>query len=158
MKWPGIGYRRNKIIMRRWLTVTFMVLVSAATHAADEEPVCKFLLRQIGFSAQRADSAENDYFEKAKYLKKIATMSQSALQSAYPSSAWVFESELARANQSLDAAETRRQLAFSAVNIATMAYVQQCPQHFAAIQGDYLQLAFLVGKAMSDSTQEEPSK
>ena len=134
--------------------IALLLLAGTAAHAADEEPVCTFLLRQIGFAAQQVRSAGDDVLERAKYLERIALMERSALQSAYPSSAGVFESELARANQSLDAAQTRRQLALSAVNMATTAYVQQCPQHFAAIQGDYAQLAILVGKAMSDSSQQ----
>jgi hypothetical protein len=138
--------------------VTLLMLLGAAARAADEEPACTSLLRQIGFAAQRFGIANDDKFEKAKYLEKIALMSRSALQSAYPSSAWVFESELARASQRLDAAETRSQLALGAMDLATAAYVQQCPQHFTAIHGDYVQLAMLVVKAMSDSTQEEPSK
>jgi 1-deoxy-D-xylulose 5-phosphate reductoisomerase len=69
------------------LAVALMALAGAAVHAADEEPVCKFLLRQIGFSAQRADSAANDVLERAKYLEKIVLMSRNALQIAYPSHA-----------------------------------------------------------------------
>src|ERR1700685_3619766 len=96
--------------------IALLLLAGPAAQAADEEPVCTFLLRQIGFSLQQASSTDNDVLEKAKYLERIALMERSALQSAYPSSAAVFEGELARASQSLDAAQTRRQLAFSAVN------------------------------------------
>jgi hypothetical protein len=41
--------------------------------------------------------------------------------------------------------------------MAEAAYVQQCPQRFVAIHGDYIQLDFLAIKAMSDSSQSVPS-
>ena len=150
--------RRDKVVVRHAAIVTLMMLLGAAARAADEEPVCTSLLRQIGFATQRAATANDDKFEKAKYLERIALMERSALQSAYPSSAAVFENELGRASQRLDAAETRSQLALASMEMATATYVQQCPQHFAAIHGDYMQLDFLAIRAMSDSSQSVPSK
>jgi hypothetical protein len=151
--------RCNRKVMGNAVMIILISVAGVAARAAeDEETVCTFLLRQIGMSIQQASSVDDDVDEKAKYLERIALMERSALQSAHPSSAAAFDSELARANQSLDAAKTRRQAAFSAVNMAETAYVQQCPQHFAAIHGDHLQLVILAIKAISDSNQSVPSK
>jgi hypothetical protein len=136
--------------------ITFVTMLAGpAAHAADEETVCRFLLRQIGSAIQQAGSASDDALEKAKYLERIALMERRALQSAYPSSASAFDGELARASQSLDAARTRSQVARSALETATAAYVQQCPQHYAAINGDYVQLVILAVKAVADPSQRE---
>jgi hypothetical protein len=132
------------------------MLAGTAVRAADEEPVCHFLLQQIGAAAQRASAAHDDARERAKYLQRIALMERSALQGPYPSTAGVFDTELARAEQSLDTANARSEAAYAAIGTAETMFVQQCPQHFAAIHGDYMQLANLVSKAMSDSTQAEP--
>jgi hypothetical protein len=143
----------------RLVVITLTMLAGAAVaHAADEEPVCRSLLQQIGVAAQQMTTASDDEFEKSKYLKRIALMERSALQGPNPSSAAVFDSELSRAEQSLDAARTRSQVALSAGNMAMTAYVQQCPQHFAAIHGDYTQLVILAVKAMSDPHQGELTK
>ena len=141
--------------------IALILLTGTAARAADEEPVCRSLLQQIGFATQRASSASDDVREKAKYLERIALMERSALQNGLPqlsSAAAAFDSELARANQSLDAARTREAVAGSALDVAISTYVQQCPQHFAAIHGDYLQLGILSLKAMSDPEQQAPSK
>jgi len=141
--------------------IALILLTGTPVRAADEEPVCRFLLQQIGFATQRARSAHDDAFEKAKYLERIALMERSALQNGLPqlsAAAAAFDNELARANQSMDAARTREAVAGSAVNTAITAFVQQCPQHFAATQGDFAQLAILVEKAMSDPSQPVPQK
>jgi hypothetical protein len=85
-------------------------------------------------------------------------LTRSALQSPYPQSAATFDAELARAQQSLDPAKARSDYADSAMNMATTNYVQQCPQHFAGIHGDYLQLVILAAKAASDPNQLDASK
>jgi hypothetical protein len=148
--------RRNRKIMGPAMMIMLIAMSGGVARAADEESVCTFLLRQIGTSIQRASSAEDDADEKAKYLQKIALMERRALQSSYPSSAAAFDNELARANQSLEVARTRSQVAGSAVNMAETAYVQQCPAHFAAIHGDHLQLVLLAIKAITDSSQSVP--
>ncbi len=137
---------------------TLILLAGTAAHATDEEPVCRFLLQQIGFAINKARSADDDVGEKARYLERIALMERSALQSAYPSSAAAFDSELARANQALDAARARSDAAYSAINTAITAFVQQCPKQFAATQGSDAQLVILVEKAMSEPEQQSPSK
>lgn len=145
---------RDRVAIASLTIVTVLFgLVGATARAADDEPTCRFLLQRIGIATQQASLASDEERERAKYLQRIALMERNALQSANASSAAVFDSELARANQSFDAARTRSQLAGLAVNVATTAYVEQCPEHFAAIHGDYLQLAILVAKTMSDSNQ-----
>ncbi len=152
------AFRADGMVVIRMAIVLCMVLAGTVVRAADEEPVCHFLLQQIGFAAQKAGGVDDDVLQKAKYLERIALMEQSALHGPSPSSAGVFDAELARAQESLDAAKMRQDVARSAINSATTAFVQQCPQHFAAINGDYVQLAILVGKAMSDPSQTEPAK
>ena len=138
------------------LIASAFVIAASPAQATDEEPVCKSLLQRIAYAAQRANSASDEALAKAKYLERIALMERRALQSEYPSSAAAFDSELARANQSLDAARTRREIAISSVDLATTAYVQQCPQHFAAIHGDYAQLGILAFKSVSESSPSAP--
>lgn len=138
--------------------VAFMLLAGAAVHATDEEPVCHFLLRQIGVALKQASAADDDARAKAQYLERIALMERNALQSAYPSTAAVFDNELARANQSLEAAQMRSQIAQSDFRSAITTYVQQCPQHFAAIQGSDEQLALLAMRALSDPSESAPTK
>jgi hypothetical protein len=144
--------------LSRCAVVVLMMLIGTSTHAADEEPVCQSLLRQIGGAINRLSAAEDNVQQRAKYLERIALMERSALQSAYPSSAAVFDNELARANQNLESAQMRRQLAVSEMNMAMTTYAQQCPQHFASIQERYDQLAVLAIKALSDPEPQAPPK
>lgn len=144
--------RTRRMAVVRTAVILLTILAGTAVRAADEEPVCRFLLQQIGAAANRANAANDEVLERAKYLQKIALMERSALQGPYPSTAGVFDAELARAEQSLDAAKARSGAADAATGAAETMYVQQCPRHFAAIHGDYTQLAILVSKAMSDSS------
>jgi hypothetical protein len=140
------------------VVVPILLLVGTAARAADEEPVCRVLLQQIGSALYQLVPASDDVDERAKYLERIALMERSALESAYPSSAGAFDNALADANRSLDAAVTRREVARSAVNMATTAYMQQCPEHFAAMQGNYLALIALAVKSVPDPSQPGLSK
>jgi hypothetical protein len=65
--------RQNGKTMSRWVMMTLMMLAGAAAHATDEEPVCRFLLQQIGFATQRASSAHDD----ALRLKRRNTLNES---------------------------------------------------------------------------------
>jgi hypothetical protein len=149
-RWCRWEYNLSASLTVRSAAILSAVLVTSAARAADEDPVCHFLLQQIGAAAQRASRADDDVHMRAQYLQRIALMERSALQGPYPSAAGVFDSELARAEQSLDAAKARSEAADAAINAATTAYVEQCPQHFMAMQGNYLTLTILAVKSLTD--------
>jgi hypothetical protein len=114
--------------------LVILSFISQWSYASDEEATCQLLWNHVDQAAQRSTVAQREVSQRADYLLRIAQMSRAALQSPYPSSAAVYQSEMTRASQNLDMAKMSLDAADSAFNATVATYAQACPLHFADIQ------------------------